>query len=229
MYESIVIKLLVGMVGILVFLRLAGKSQMGQITPLDTVNSFIIGAVVGGVIYNKDLSIWIMLYSLLIWGLVNILVRKISKINIIHRLINGSAEYLIKDGVLDLKRLKKNHLNIEQLKAKLREQQIYSLLDVDDVRFETDGQITIFRKEQVSESFLLVSNGEILDETLQDANRDEAWLNKELNKLGFSEIEKLFCVEWTPDRGFYIVDMDGKIQDKTKKSKVKELDKDDSV
>lgn len=229
MYGSLVVKLFVGMVGIMFFLRLSGKGQMGQITPLDTVNSFILGALVGGVIYNPNLSIWLMLFAILVWTLINVLIRFLSKINFFNRLFNGKSEYLIKDGMLDLKMLKKNHLNMEQFKTMLRERDIYSLLDVDDVRFETDGQITVLRKRDTPESYLLVSNGEILEETLKDASRSSEWLESELNKLGFPDLQNLFCVEWVPGRGFYIVDMDGKIQNKTKKSKVKELDKDDTV
>ena len=55
-YLSIALKLVTGMIGILVFLRLAGKAQMAQITPLDTVSAFVIGALVGGVLYNPDMS-----------------------------------------------------------------------------------------------------------------------------------------------------------------------------
>ena len=46
-YIAIAAKLVVGMVGILVFLRVAGKAQMAQLTPLDTVSAFVIGALVG--------------------------------------------------------------------------------------------------------------------------------------------------------------------------------------
>lgn len=54
MYLSIAIKLLVGMLGVIFFLRISGKTQMAQLTPLDSVNSFVLGALVGGVIYNPD-------------------------------------------------------------------------------------------------------------------------------------------------------------------------------
>ena len=47
-YIAIALKLVTGMIGILVFLRIAGKAQMAQITPLDTVSAFVIGALVGG-------------------------------------------------------------------------------------------------------------------------------------------------------------------------------------
>ena len=57
MYLSIAIKLLVGMLGVIFFLRISGKTQMAQLTPLDSVNSFVLGALVGGVIYNRY-GIW---------------------------------------------------------------------------------------------------------------------------------------------------------------------------
>lgn len=229
MYLSIVLKLLIGMIGILFFLRLSGKTQMGQVTPLDTVNSFILGAFLGGVIYSPDLSVWIMLFAIFIWGILNWIIRMLSKNGFFNQLINGKSDYLIKDGILNMKALKKNNLKMEQFKTILRENDIFSFLDVDSVRFETNGQLSIFKKEDEPESFLLISNGDILHDTLKDAERSESWLKSEMNKIGFSDIEKIFCLEWTPSRGFYIVDMDGKIQDKTKKSKTKELDNDKTV
>ena len=49
-YGAIAMKLIVGMIGILAFLRITGKAQMGQLTPLDTVSAFVIGELVGGVL-----------------------------------------------------------------------------------------------------------------------------------------------------------------------------------
>ena len=43
-YIDIALKLITGMIGILVFLRITGKAQLAQITPLDTVSAFVIGA-----------------------------------------------------------------------------------------------------------------------------------------------------------------------------------------
>ena len=192
MYILILIKLSVAMIGVIFFMRLAGKTQMGMITPLDTVNSFIIGALIGGVIYNPGLSVWLMLFSIFIWALINIAVRQLSKINFINRLINGSSEYLIKKGVLMLGTLKKNNMTMHQLKTKLREQEVFWLLDVDDVRFETNGAITVFRKEDAILSYLLINKGEILKATLRDAKRDEDWLRNEMDKLGFLILKSFF-------------------------------------
>lgn len=66
-YFEIAVKLITGMIGILVFLRIAGKAQMAQLTPLDTVSAFVIGALVGGVLYNPDMSVWHILFALAVW------------------------------------------------------------------------------------------------------------------------------------------------------------------
>lgn len=58
MYLSIAVKLLAGMLGVIFFLRVSGKTQMAQLTPLDSVNAFVLGALVGGVIYNPETSVW---------------------------------------------------------------------------------------------------------------------------------------------------------------------------
>ena len=58
------------MLGVLFFLRISGKTQMAQLTPLDSVNAFVLGALVGGVIYS-DLSVWYMIFALGTWTIVN--------------------------------------------------------------------------------------------------------------------------------------------------------------
>ena len=217
------------MAGVLFFLRLSGKSQMAQMTPTDIVNSFVIGAIVGGIIYDPDLSIWDMLFAMIIWSAINLIVRFLSRNSYLSGFLQGESEFIIKDGKLNLKVMDRNNLSMDQLIAKLREKDIFSLLDVDDVRFEADGQLTVFENQKDPLSYVLISNGKILRKTLQEAYRTEDWLREELDKLGFSHIENLFCVEWTPNRGFYIIDKQGNIEALTVKSKVKELKEDLSV
>lgn len=229
MHGMMVIKLLVGMAGVLFFLRMSGKSQMAQMTPTDIVNSFVIGAIVGGIIYDPDLSVWDMLFAMVIWSVINITVRLLSRNSYFSQLFQGKSEFIIKDGKLDLKVMERNNLSMEQLIARLREKDIYSLLDVDDIRFEADGQLTVFESQKEIFSYLLVNNGKMLKDTLKEAHRTEQWLHEELDKLGYSQISDLFCVEWTPDKGFYIIDKWGNIETLTIDSKLKELEGDISV
>ncbi len=101
--------------------------------------------------------------------------------------------------------IQRNNLGIEQFRAKLRESEIYSLLDVDEVVFETDGKFTIIKRKEGNESYLLINNGEIAEKVLEECGYDTDWLNQQLTDLGYDEIDKIFCAEYTPERGFYII------------------------
>lgn len=207
---TIFIKLIVGMIGVLLYLRVSGKSQMSQMTPADIVSSFVIGAIVGGTIYAPNLSVWYMIFGLIAWTVVSYALHLLTKIPFFYRFFYGSVTFIVKGGALQLDEMRRNKMDAEQLTAKLREQRIFSLMDVDDVRLETDGQMTVFLKTEKVRGFLLISEGNILEENLKDAGKSEAWLQEELGKIGIQEIESLYCVEWTPGRGVMVVDDKGK-------------------
>lgn len=203
MFLVITVKIIVGMVGVLFFLRISGKTQMAQITPLDSVNAFVLGALVGGVIYS-DLSVWYMVFALAIWTVVNMFIRYLLKFKFMRRLIKGDAVMIVKSGQINMKEFKRNSLEMEQFRTLLRENGIFSMFDVDDVRFETNGKLTVSLKDKISESFLFVNNGAVLESSLMNAGKTTEWLDKELAKIGYSDTSKLFCVEWTPRKGFYV-------------------------
>lgn len=204
MYLTIVVKIIVGMLGVLFFLRISGKTQMAQLTPLDSVNAFVLGALVGGVIYSPDVSAWQLVFSLGVWTCFNMGIRYLLRFRFLRRLIKGDTIMIVRDGKINLKEFKRNGLEMEQFRTLLRENGIFSMLDVEDVRFETNGQLTVSRRNSKSESFLFVDNGSILNSSLESAGKTEKWLQSSLARQNCPEVEELFCVEWTPGRGFYI-------------------------
>lgn len=214
---SLTLKLTIAMIAIIVFLRLSGKTQMGTLTPLDILNTFVLGAFVGGVIYNPDTSVFVMVYAIFVWGCLNFIIRKLLKYNFFNFLISGKSEYIIKDRKLDLAALKRNHLDMEQLKAILRSKNIYSLLDVDNLRFETNGDLTIHQRRSGTDAILLINNGQVLNDALDECNKTTEWLDEILHDFGIKDHNEVFCVEWSPNKGFYIINKDGSILYKKEK------------
>lgn len=157
MYLSIAIKLLVGMLGVIFFLRISGKTQMAQLTPLDSVNSFVLGALVGGVIYNPDTPVWYLVFAFAVWTAANVSLRYLMRFHRIRRAIKGDSVMLVRDRRLVMREFRRNGLEMEQFRTMLRENGIFSMFDVDDVRFETNGRITISRRNEPPESYLLVN------------------------------------------------------------------------
>ena len=211
-YMEIALKLITGMIGILVFLRIAGKGQMAQITPLDTVSAFVIGALVGGVLYNPDMSMWHILFALAVWTGFNMLVRFAIRSLKLRHFIKGESEVLVRNGVINFKAFKRNSLEMEQFRLLLRQKGIFSMFDVEDVLFETNGAVTVLSPGKLAESHLLVNNGAIVEKGLLRCNKTRSWVLHNIKNNGFDGPHDLFCMEWTPHRGFYFVTYDGDVK-----------------
>lgn len=209
LYLTIAVKIIVGMLGVLFFLRISGKTQMAQLTPLDSVNAFVLGALVGGVIYSAEVSVWELVFSLAMWTAFNMFIRYLLRFKALRRVIKGDTVMIVHDGHINLKEFKRNGLEMEQFRTLLRENGIFSMFEVDDVRFETNGQLTVSTRNSKSESYLFVNNGSILQSSLENAGKTEEWLRDNLARQGYSDVNELFCVEWTPRKGFYVVAKSG--------------------
>lgn len=211
-YIDIALKLITGMIGILAFLRITGKGQMAQVTPLDTVSAFVIGALVGSVLYNPEMTMWHILFALIIWTAFNMLVRFAMRSARLRHLIKGKSVFLVKDGIIDFKSFKRNSLEMEQFRLLLRQKGIFSMFDVENVLFETNGAVTVVPSNKADVSHLLVNNGEIVEKSLARCDRSRAWVLRNIKRNGFDSPAELFCMEWTPRKGFYFVTYEGDVK-----------------
>ena len=223
-YINIALKLITGMLGILVFLRITGKAQMAQLTPLDTVSAFVIGALVGGVLYNPDISMWHILFALAVWTAFNMLVRFAMRSARLRHFIKGESSFLVRNGAINFKAFKRNSLEMEQFRMLLRQKGIFSMFDVDDVVFETNGAVTVLPTERTADSILFVNNGEIVESSLKKAHCSKALVLRNIVRNGFKGPHELFCMEWTPRRGFYFVTFDGDVKRDTKEILATEIE-----
>ena len=223
-YINIALKLITGMLGILVFLRITGKAQMAQLTPLDTVSAFVIGALVGGVLYNPDMSMWHILFALAVWTGFNMLVRFAMRSARLRHFIKGESSFLVRNGAINFKAFKRNSLEMEQVRLLLRQKGIFSMFDVDDVVFETNGAVTVLPTERTADSILFVNNGEIVESSLKKANCSRELVLRNIVRNGFKGPHELFCMEWTPRRGFYFVTFDGDVKRDTKEILATEIE-----
>ena len=211
-YISITLKLVTGMIGILAFLRITGKAQMAQITPLDTVSAFVIGALVGGVLYNPDMSMLHIIFALIVWTGFNMLVRFAMRSAYMRHLIKGKSDFLVKKGIINFGNFKRNSLEMEQFRILLRQKGIFSMFDVEDVLFETNGAVTVLPTGKTADSFLIVNNGEFVESGLAGSQKSKEWALYHIKRNGFSSPSELFCMEWTPNKGIYFVSFEGKVK-----------------
>ena len=217
---SITLKVVIGLLGLLVVIRLLGKKELSQLTPFDFVYMLVLGGLVEETVYDDLVTVWEMLYAVALWSvlifIIELIVRKFDKL---RPIIKGEPSIIINDGVLDLKQLKKNKLESEQLRTMLRQQGIFSLKQVKFAILEPSGQLSVMETDASSTvtagmlnidpgestlSHLLVDEGRIEKKELQLIGKDENWLIEQLKKEGYSDIRQIYYAEWSKVNGFVV-------------------------
>ena len=98
-FEMTVFKLLIGVILIVLLLRLTGKQQTVQMTPIDFIGNFILGGIIGGVIHNHAISFAEYISVLLVtFAIVSGLNYLMSTFMSTRSLVMGKAYTIIEGG-----------------------------------------------------------------------------------------------------------------------------------
>jgi len=208
MYIGIVIKMLIGAIGIFTLIRIIGKKAMSELTPFDLIYILILGALVEEAIYDDAVNVLHVIFAIVLWGVTVYAIEKaLEKTEFFSSLIYGAPSVLIDQGQLNIKELKANHFDIEQLRSMLRQHGCYSINDVYYAILEVNGALSVIQKEEGKVlTFLLIEEGEIKPKTLEGLNKDEEWLQNELADKGYHKIEDIVYCEWHIEKEELIVE-----------------------
>jgi uncharacterized membrane protein YcaP (DUF421 family) len=208
MYINIAIKLFVGSIAIFILMRIIGKKAISEVTPFDLLYVIILGALIEESIYDNQVNILHVLFGIVLWGLMVYIVEKIlEKTEFLSSKIQGEPSILIDKGQLNVKELRRNHFDMEQLRVMLRQEQCYSIDDAYYAILEVSGGLTVITKETMTiPSLLLIEHGNIKEKTLRGMNKDEEWLKAELAKMGEKNLENIIYCEWNVSKEELVFD-----------------------
>lgn len=214
------VKLTVGLIGVMIVLRLMGKKEMAQITPLDFVYALILGGIIEEGLYDATIAVYEMVFSLFFWALlIYVFERFAIKSRRFKNIAQGEPETIIKDGKLNPKVLDKNNMDVDEVRMLLRMKDIFSLSEVKYAVLEESGDISALKyskeepptrsemMEDYSEnsmSYLLIDTGKIEYKRLESLGFNEEWLQEKIKEQTSEELEDIYFAEWDEDNGFFI-------------------------
>ena len=202
----VAIKLTIGFIALVVFMNLNGRSQLVPTSTEDQIGNYVLGGIIGGVIYNPSITIVQFLIVLLIWGLLMTTIDFLKNSNKnVKKMIDGQIVYLIKGGKMITENFAQATLSIPDFYTKLRTKGIFKVSEIEDAFMESNGQLIIIQKNDENYSSLLISEGKILQENLEHIGKDDKWLWEELAKYNVSDINDIFLVEYDGDDKLFIV------------------------
>lgn len=173
MYLLVSIKFLLGILATILQINVLGKYEFSANTPLNQIQNFVLGGIIGGVIYNSSISISTFLIILLIWSLVVIVVKLLINNKYIKSIVVGNPVILIKDGKVNVETCAQLGVTADQLMLHLRMEGLHSTKDVKSAIMEPNGKLTILDKNSENPKFPLISNGRINYDVLELINQDE--------------------------------------------------------
>src|ERR1035437_3991838 len=132
---------------LIVGLRLAGKREMAQLNPFDLVVLLTISNTVQNAIIGNDNSVSGGIIGVAALLLINYLVvRFVYSNDKIEKLVEGSEDTLIEQGILQEKVMQREMISFSELEITAHKQGINSLNEVERAVLEPDGGITFSSK-----------------------------------------------------------------------------------
>lgn len=202
----VAIKLTIGFIALVVFMNLNGRSQLAPTSTEDQIGNYVLGGIIGGVIYNPSITIVQFLIVLLIWGLLMTTIDFLKNSNKnVKKMIDGQIVYLIKGGKMLTENFAQATLSIPDFYTKLRTKGIFKVSEIEDAFMESNGQLIVIQKNDENYSNLLVSEGKIMEDNLVHIGKNDEWLKQELAKYNVLDINDIFLVEYSNDDKLFIV------------------------
>ena len=162
---------------------------------MDFIVSLFIAELVAISIENYKQSILMSLIPVLSLAIIQIVLSYISiKNKKIRDILDGNPSVIIENGKVNFKEMKKQRYNIEDLLMQLRDNSIKSISEIDYAVLETNGKLSIFKKDNNNDYPLpLILNGIVDTNTLRKIKKDERWLDDELEKKNVSREDIFYC------------------------------------
>ena len=181
-------KLLIGFLSAITIINFTGKGNLAPNSASDQVQNYVLGGIIGGVIYNKNIGILEYLLVMLVWFILVIGFKWIKKHNIkLKQLIDGKALIIINNGKVNVENCKKAGLSAHDVAFKLRANNVYSVKEAKRAVVEQNGQFIIVLEGEENPKFPIITDGHLQKDILEIIGKDEEWLKERLNEKGYEE------------------------------------------
>lgn len=220
---ELLLRIAIGFIVLLSMARWTGRKEISQMTFFNLVSAIAFGSIAAALVVNSNVSILNGVIALLGWAAFTVITDIIHlKSKKARKLLMGDAVIIVKKGEIMEDAMRQTRLDTNALQAMLRQKSIFSMKDVEYAIFETNGKLSVMKKENkqtvtkgdmniamsqgnfVPLSTELISDGTVNVQNLNKMNKDQSWLNEQLEQAGVQSVEEVFYAEVQTDGNLYI-------------------------
>ena len=199
-YIEILIKLALGLVSLVFVINVTGKGNLAPNSAIDQIQNYVLGGIIGGVIYNSSITILQYAVILIMWTILVLSLKWLTNnVGFVKQMIDGKPTLLIKNGEIDPEACRSVGLSASDVALKLRSQGIFQLKEVKRAVQEQNGQLIVVQNGDENPKYPVITDGVIQSDVLDTLSLTEEWLLDHLNKQGYDNVTNIFIAEY--DKG----------------------------
>lgn len=195
-YTLLGIKLAMGIIGLVLQINLMGKGNLAPTSAMDQVQNYVLGGIIGGVIYSDSIGVLQFSLVLVLWTLLIFTLRFIKNHNqFVKSIIDGKPVWVILNGKVQTAECMRNGISAHDLMFKLRAAGVYEITSVKRAVLEQNGQFSIIQYGDESLRYPLIVDGQLDSDVLDIINKDEDWVKAQLEEQKL-ELNKVYIGEY---------------------------------
>jgi len=224
----VIVRSVISFITLLLFTRILGKQQVGQLTAFEYVAGITIGSAASSM--SIDLSIkplpqWVGLAT---WVLLVYLSQVIAiKHRWFAKVLDDQPTIVIQDGRILEQNLNKLRYRYDELLSQLRDKNIFDITQVAYALLEANGKLSVLKKPQFenvtvndlnippSSNGLIIEviiDGRIINQNLKTKDKTEEWLMQQLQANGIQDVIEVSFAAILPNGQLYVDKFDDKLK-----------------
>lgn len=196
-FAEIAMKFLLGLLAMVTIINMTGKGNLAPTSAMEQIMNYVLGGIIGGVIYSRDVRIWQFAIVLIIWFVLVYGMRRLkSRSHLLQHLLDGTPTVVIVNGQVDVGACKRAKITAHELTLKLRLHNVFNIRKVKRAVVEQNGQLLLVMAGEENLKYPLLTDGVAQSNVLEAIDKDVKWLREELAKQGYDDLSKLFLVDY---------------------------------
>ena len=196
-YLDIAIKLTMGLLSLVLVINISGKGNLAPSSATDQVLNYVLGGIVGGVIYSPRISVLQYFIILMIWTMIVLILKWLKTNSVLFKtILDGQPVIIIKKGILDVEACRRAGLTANDIAFKLRTNGVYSVRKVKRAVLEQNGQLIIVLQDEENPKYPIITDGTVQTNILEIIDKDMNWLQEQLKEMGYENISDIFLAEY---------------------------------
>ena len=192
---------------VLLFLRIMGKRQIGEMQPYELVITLIIADLATVPMSDANIPLINGILPLAILVILHYSITMLARKSIIFRkIVSGQPVIVISPDGINYEALKKLNMNLHDLQESLRQCNYFYFDQIQYAIVETNGKISVVPKSQYAPAtaqnvnaetdvaelpILIITDGKVMKDNLKLVNMDDDKLKKLFKSLNISKFKDI--------------------------------------